>query len=161
MNEQETNLEGQALAFLRLWTESFSKLGQAAFSFSPDSAPPEMLRQVRAGMFQALAQSWDEFMRSPQFLESLKQMMDNAVAFRKISADFLTKARHELGGVAQEDLAGVLLSVRQSETRILDRLEALSNQVADLSRRLDQLESSRSDGRVGSSRKASRSKRSL
>ena len=43
---------------------------------------------------------------------------------------------------------------------ILERLEALSSQVAELNRRLDQLESSTSAGRVVSSRRASRSKRS-
>jgi len=106
MNEQNPDLTGQSLDFLKIWTDSFAKLSKAAFTFSPDALPPEMLRQLRSGMFQALAQSWDEFLRSPQFMDGMKQMMENAVAFRKLSTEFLTKAHQELGGVTPEDVEG-------------------------------------------------------
>jgi hypothetical protein len=142
MNEQNQQTENQTAAFLRLWTDSFAKLGQAAFSFSPDAVPPELLRQVRTGMFQALAQSWDEFLHSPQFMEGMKQMMDNAVALRKLSTEFLTKARHELGGVAQEDVDGLVVAVHHLETQVLGRVDGLTNQIAEMNRRLESIEKS-------------------
>lgn len=119
-------------AFQKLWMDSLSKMMQTAFTFGPDSAPPEVLRQIRTGMFQALAQSWEEFMRSPQFLEGMKQWMDSAVGFRKMTNDFLAKARNEMQAPSREDIDSVMLSVRHMEKRILDRVDELSAQVREL-----------------------------
>ncbi len=142
MNEQDPKVESQTQAFFKIWADSMAKLTQAAFTFSPDAVPPEMLRQVRSGMFQALAQSWDEFLRSPQFMEGMKQMMENALAFRKLSTEFLTKAQQELGGVTIEDVEGVVGAVRHLESRLLERLEEVSQQLNDVKRRLEALEGS-------------------
>ena len=72
----------QAAAFQKIWTQSMSKLMQTAFTFGGDSAPPEVMQQIRSGIFQALAEAWHEFMRSPQFLEGMRQWMENTVTFR-------------------------------------------------------------------------------
>jgi methyl-accepting chemotaxis protein len=123
-----------------MWTDTFAKVFQASTTFTPDAVPPEMLRQIRAGVLQALAQSWEEFMRSPQFMEGMKQMMDNAIAFRKLSSDFLTKARHEWQGTAREDIDSLMLALRHMEGRVLDRVEALSARVDEMNQRLDALD---------------------
>jgi hypothetical protein len=64
----------------------------------------EFIRQMRSGIFQALGQSWEHFLRSPQFMEGMKQWMDNAMAFRKMSSDFFTKVRHETQTTSREDI---------------------------------------------------------
>src|SRR5437588_4353647 len=99
---------------------------QAAYTVSPNSAPPEVLKQMRSGIFQALAASWDEFLRSPQFLEGMKQWMESAINFRKLSNDFLSRARNEIQAPSRNDIDTVLLAVRHLETRVLARLEELS-----------------------------------
>jgi hypothetical protein len=121
----------EALAFQKMWTESLSKSVQTAFKFTPDAAPPEVVRQIRAGILQTLAESWDEFMRSPQFLEGMRQWMENAVAFRKISNEFLGRARHELQATSRTDIDTVMLAMRHMEKRLLDRLEDLSRQIGN------------------------------
>src|SRR4051794_23934000 len=131
----------QAAAFQRIWMDTFTKMTQTGFSFSPESAPPEFMRQMRSGIFGAMAQSWDEFMRSPQFMESMKMMMDNAITFRKMSNDFLTQAHHSFQGTAQADIDNLMLAIRHMENRILDRVE-------DLSVRLDKMEKSFNDADV-------------
>src|SRR5437763_15949037 len=93
----------QMAAFQKIWAESISKTMQTAFSMAPNSAPPEVLRKIRSGLFQALAQSCDEFMRSPQFLEGMKQCMDYAINFRKMSIDFMEKVRNEFHSPSGED----------------------------------------------------------
>src|SRR5262249_15611068 len=90
MSEDKQSPFEQAAAFQKIWMESLSKIAQAAFGQTPDSVPPEILKQMRNGVFEALAKSWDEFMRSPQFLEAVKQMMDNAIAFKKLTSEMLT-----------------------------------------------------------------------
>ena len=53
----------QWAAFQKIWTDTFTKMVQLGFSFSPEAAPPEILRQMRSGIFQALSQSWEQFLR--------------------------------------------------------------------------------------------------
>ena len=134
MNDQSEKITDQAAAFQKIWSESMSKLMQAAFTFTPNSPPPELMRQIRSGIFEALAKSWEEFMRSPQFLEGMKQWMDNAVAFRKLNNEFLTKVRNKMQAPSREDTDSVMLAVRHMETRILDRVEELAAEMQELKR---------------------------
>jgi hypothetical protein len=140
VNEKEPNVETSA--FAKLWAEAFARLAQTAFTFSPDAVSPETLRQVRSGIFQALAQSWDEFLRSPQFMEGMKQMMDNAIAFRKLSSNLLQKTRQELGSVGADDIDALVVLVTQVESRLTQRLDEVAAQLLNLNRRLDQLATS-------------------
>jgi hypothetical protein len=102
---------------------------QAAFTFTPNSPPPEVLRQIRNGIFFALAESWEQFMRSPEFLDTMKQLMEQAVTFRKATNDFLGKTRHQMQAPSSEDINTIMLAVRHMEKRLLDRMEQLSLQV--------------------------------
>jgi hypothetical protein len=126
----------QAAAFQKMWLETMTKMMQTAFTMSPESAPPDVLRQIRSGIFQALAKSWEEFMRSPQFLDGMRQWMQNAIAFRKMTNDFLAKFRTDLQAPSREDIDSVMLSVRHMEKRLLDRVEELAGQIHDLNLRL-------------------------
>ena len=159
MQNENHSSDSPASAFPRIWFESFSKLAQAALTFSPDSVPPEMLRQVRTGVFQALSQSWDEFLRSPEFLEGMKQIMDQGIAFRQLSTELFTKARHDIAGVAQEDVDGAVVVLQRIERRVLDRLEGVSRQVADLNRRLDKLEAAVQPGKAKPARPPARGRK--
>jgi len=126
MTEHSADNGDQAAAFQRIWTESMAKLMQAAFTGSPASPPPELIRQIRSGIFQVLAESWDQFMRSPEFLESMKQWMENAVAFRQMSNEFLGTIRNQAQTPPRADMESVMLYVRHMEQRLVDRIDALS-----------------------------------
>ena len=114
-----------------------TQMMQTAFTMAPSSAPPEVLRQIRGGLFQALAQSWDEFMRSPQFLEGMRQWMESAVNFRKMSNDFMAKVRNEMQAPSRDDIDTIMLTVRHMETRLLDRVEDLAKEISVLSHRFN------------------------
>lgn len=135
MNDAFQRSVDEAAAFQKIWTESFSKILQASFTMGPNSPPPEVMRHIRSGIFQALSQSWEEFMRSPQFLEGMRQWMENAVNFRKLTNDFLARARNEIQAPSRTDVDTIILSVHHMEKRLLDRIEQLSNQVAALQSR--------------------------
>ncbi len=122
----------EAAAFQKIWLETITKIMQAACTISPNSPAPEMLRQVRSGIFQAMANSWDEYMRSPQFLEGVRQWMENAVAFRKLSNDWMARVRTELQAPSRGDVDSMMLTVRHMEQRLLDRLDQLSAEIAAL-----------------------------
>jgi len=122
----------QAAAFQKIWLESASKMIQAGLAMGPNSAPPEVLRQLRSGIFQALAETWEEFMRSPQFLEGMKQWMETAIGFRKMTSEFLAKARNEMQAPSRDDVDTIMLNIRHIEKRLLDRIEEVSDQVREL-----------------------------
>jgi hypothetical protein len=126
----------QAAAFQKIWMESMSRIMQAAFTVSPNSPPPEVLHQMRSGIFQALAQTWDEFMRSPQFADGMRQWMESAIAFRKMSNDFMARARNEMQSPSRDDVDTIMLTVRHMEKRLLDRVEELSQEVKQLREKL-------------------------
>jgi len=122
----------QAAAFQKIWLDSATKMFQTAFTASSNSPPPEMLKQIRSGIFAALAQSWDEFMRSPQFLDAMKQWMENAISFRKMSNDFLARVRGELQAPSRDDTDTLMLSIRHMEKRLLDRVEEIGAELKTL-----------------------------
>jgi len=129
MSESADSAAGQSSMFFKNWIESFSQIAQAACRYSPETMPPELMRQIRSGLFQAMAKSWEEYMRSPQFLEGMKQTMDNAIAFRKLSTEFFTQARRETQGTTRADVDAVLLAVREMESRLTERMDDLAARV--------------------------------
>ncbi len=151
MSDNSQNTAEQAEAFQKIWTESISRILQAAMTLGPNTAPPEVLREIRSGILQALARSWEEFMRSPQFLDGMRQWMDNAVTFRQMTNDFMANVRSEMQGTSRDDIDTVMLAIRHMEKRVLDRVEELSAEVTDLKRRAD---NGRPGGRMAADRKA-------
>jgi hypothetical protein len=132
MTEPFDKVSQEAAAFQKLCLETFARTIEAAFKFTPDSAPPETLRQIRAGILQNMAQSWEEFLRSPQFLDGMRQWMENAIAFRKIGNEFLGRVRNDLQAPSRSDIDTIMLAVRHMEKRVLDRLDQISAQIAGM-----------------------------
>jgi hypothetical protein len=69
----------RAAAFQKLWTDSFANMAGVWSQFSPGSPPIDEMRKMRGGMLQVLAESWDEYMRTPQFMEMLKASLNGAL----------------------------------------------------------------------------------
>lgn len=147
MNQSFEKQAEEAAAFQKIWMESASRLMQAAFTLSPNTPPPEILRQMRAGILQALADSWNEFMRSPQFLDGMRQWMENAIAFRKLSNDFMGHIRNETQGPSRADIDTIMITVRHMEKRLLDRVDELSARVGELNERLEGQSGGKAKGR--------------
>jgi hypothetical protein len=137
MNEDFQKATQEAVAFQKIWSESLTRMMQAAFTMNSNSAPPDVIRQIRSGIFQALAESWDEFMRSPQFLEGMRQWMENAINFRKLTNDFLARARNEMQAPSRGDIDTIMQTVHHMEKRLLDRVGELSAQISALEQRLE------------------------
>jgi len=57
----------QLAAFQKLWMDSFANMASVWSQFSPVSPPSDEMRKMRGGMLKVLAETWDEYMRTPQF----------------------------------------------------------------------------------------------
>ena len=130
----------QATRLMELWGEMATRMAMAGMQANPQASPPDAVRQIRSGVFQAMAQFADQYMRSPEFLAMLKQGFDASLKVREQYNDVLTRLHHELQGVAQKDVESLLRGVHQAESRIVDRLDDLCCRLDQLSQRLDALD---------------------
>lgn len=121
-------------SFAQMWSDFAMKMMSAGMAASPGSPPPQAAREVRAAVFRALNEQAENFMRSPAFLDMVRQSMNAAVDLRAQLNDFLTKAHHEMQGVARDDVDTIMLTIRHFESRVLDRLEAMERRIEELAK---------------------------
>jgi hypothetical protein len=131
----------QMKQFGQLWLEMLSRSGSLFAQVKPGEAPPEAARQLRGAVFKSMADQADQFMRSEPFLQGMKQSLDAALTFHKQYQGMFTELRHSTEGVASTDIDAAMAFLRQMESRVLDRLEDLDNQIKGVAERLDRLES--------------------
>ena len=122
----------QPQQFFEMWADLATKMATAGMSIAPDTPPPQAARQIRAAVFEAMSQTADQFMRSPQFLELARSSLDANLQIREQFNEFLTKLRHEFQGVARQDVESVLAGVHQMERRVIDRLDQIEKRLAEL-----------------------------
>jgi len=130
----------QAAAFQKLWLDSFGSMANAWSQYSPDSPPPEEMRKVRNSMLKALASTWDDFMRTPQFMEMMKVSLNGALDLRRMARDGINKLHEQFETPTKEDIDGILLAMRHVERRILERLEGVDDRVRNIMERLEKLD---------------------
>ena len=74
----------QAAAVQKLWFDSASRLTGVFSQYSPVSPPVEEGRKLRGGILKVLGESCEEFMRTPQFLETIKTTLNAALSMRQL-----------------------------------------------------------------------------
>lgn len=109
---------------------------------SPPGGPPispsnEVLQHLRSMFLQAMASQADQFMRSETFLSSMKQGMDNALAWQKAMNEVLQRGLSAAQVPSRADADHLVVLLRGLEERLLKKMD-------DLSDRVGQLEKSRS-----------------
>jgi hypothetical protein len=127
-------------AFAKMWSDFAAKMAAAGVAFTPGAAPPDASRQVRAAMFKAMGEACDEFMRSPQFQEMMKQSLNNSIQFRKQLNDFLGRMQHEFQGTSRQDVDSLMQVMEHVERRVTDSFERLSERLDELNERLERVE---------------------
>jgi len=132
--------------------------GAAGFGGMPPGAEafgaaftPDAVRRMQAAFLDGMAQYAEQWMKSPQFLESLKRTMDRALDIRRQMDDFLqsnmASAFETATGGANSEVMG---AIRQSTAQ-------LQEQMARIVERLDDLEA-RTSGSTGRSASAGKRK---
>jgi hypothetical protein len=130
----------QAQQLGSMWLEMWTKMIAAGSTMDPQQPPPDAARHLRNASLEVISQQTDAYMRSPQFLQMMKQSLDAQIAFRTQLNDFFTQAHHGVQGVAKQDVDELILSLRHMETRVLDRIEHACERLDRLARRLEAAE---------------------
>ena len=137
MTSQQESKGGQnpMEAMTSFWTEMFSKLTPQPPQ-GMTAVQPEFIKQMQQSFFDTMGRSFSEFMRSEQFLQMMKQSMDNALLFRQQMNKFLTSTAHGMGATTLEDTNNVVQAIHNVEDRMNEKLAALGTRLEGLERAL-------------------------
>ena len=139
MTDNTGKIFDQAAAFQKLWMDSFTEMASVWSQFSASSPPVDEMRKMRGGMLKVLAETWDEYMRTPQFLEMMKASLNGALDLKRMAREGMNRVHEQFENPSKQDVDDVLLSIRHVERRLLERLEGLDDRVASLNERIDNL----------------------
>jgi hypothetical protein len=140
MSDNMKNYFDQVTAFQKLWTDSLANMASVWSQFSPGSPPADEMRKLRGGMMQVLAETWDAYMRTPQFMEMMKASLNGALDLKRMARDGINRVHEQFENPSKNDIDDVLLAIRHVERRLLDRLEGLDDRVANLDEKIDKVE---------------------
>lgn len=119
--------------FTEFWTDFMSRSGAASESSNGSGVSPAFsptAKQMQQMFFDAMAKYAEEFMRSEQFLTSMKQTMDQSLKFKQLVDDFLTKAQRSMQSPVSADIDDMASLLRGIEERIFERLGRLEEKIA-------------------------------
>ena len=139
MDDRMNQTLEQAAAFQKLWLDTFGGMASVWSQYSPDAPPPEEMRKMRSGMLKAVAGAWDEFIRTPQFMEMMKVSLNGALDMRRMARDGINKIHEQFETPSKEDLDSILLAIRHVERRLLEALEGVDDRVRTNTDRLEKL----------------------
>lgn len=152
-NNHDSNRTTTADPFSAFWTDFFTRIGAPPEALRGAMPAPlssnDMLKQMQRVFLDALAKYCDDYMRSEQFLQMMKQTLDRSLAFKQQLDQFLGQAQKGMQAPARADIDDLAGTMRSFEARVLTRLDELENKAAAV-------EGSRRTGRVPA---ASRGKR--
>jgi hypothetical protein len=140
MNDDMNKRFDQVAAFQKLWADSFANMASVWSQFSPGSPPTDEMRKMRGGMLKVLAETWDEYMRTPQFMEMMKASLNGVLDLKRMARDGMNRVHEQFENPSKNDIDDVLLAIRHVERRLLDRLEGLDDRVANLDEKIDMVE---------------------
>ena len=130
---------GDVAAYSKMWMDFTTRVMTAGMSFDPSTPSMENAGQLRKAVLGAVSEYFDTLMRSPQFLDMMKQSMDNAMAFRQQLNQSMTAVRHDTQGPAKEDTDSLMVTMRHMGSRLFDRLDQLESRLDAINNRLDAL----------------------
>ena len=135
--------------FTRTWADFAGQMMRAGTAFTPGSTPPEMSQEMRSAMFKAWSEYCDQYMRSPEFLQMMKQSLSASLEARKQLNEFLGRMQHEFQGSTRQDVDEITATLHHMERRIVDGLDELNSRFQDLEKRIKQLEKQTAGGGRG------------
>ena len=126
--------------FSRVWSDFASQMMRSGMGMSPGKTTPEVAREARTAMFKAWNDYCDQFLRTPEFIEMMKQSLAGSIQARKQLNDSLGQIQHEVQGASRQDVDQLMLSLRHMERRLVDTMERMSDQLDRFQERLQTLE---------------------
>ena len=126
-------------AWMRAWNAMANSAAEACQAWEGSTASPDAVRDARSMMFKAWSDSWEQFLRSPAFLEATRQSLAANVETRKQVHEYLARLHREFQLASCQDIDQVVQVLQRLERRLLDEFEQVSTQLESVSTRLNSL----------------------
>lgn len=128
--EGPTSTTDPALDFLEFWRNYFEQTAIQTRILLESMQGGKSLEHLHSQWLTALSKSLEDFMRTPAFLEVLKQSIRRMIDL-KLAQDQMTRSMPPGAGRSQAaDVAGVFDRVRSAEQKVLTRLTGIEDRLA-------------------------------
>ncbi|HKM52698.1 MAG TPA: hypothetical protein VJY33_04755 [Isosphaeraceae bacterium] len=117
--------------FLEFWRNYFEQTAIQTRILLESMQGGKSLEQLNSQWLDSLSQSLEDFMRTPAFLEVLKQSMRRMIDLKLAQNQQMTQSKAGGAGLPQAaDVAGVFDRVRSAERKVLTRLTGIEDRLA-------------------------------
>jgi hypothetical protein len=140
--ENAASLGGE---WAKLWFDMLSPMMPWMQPLTWEGTLPEMGRQMKSAQLKWWTDYLGQFLRSPDFLEAIRNSMTAMVKSRKDVNDWLGEARHAAQGVTSEDVDHLERMLRRHEEQLSAGLRKIHRRLEDLSDRIAALEDDEED----------------
>src|SRR5512135_3385290 len=125
-NKTVANPAAAAAAFWTQWLEQSNRGTQALLEAMQATGDPKQLHQR---WLDAVSQSLENFMRTPAFLEAMKQNLKVITDLKGFQNQVVQGAVHQLGMPLADDITGLFERLNSVEQKILTRLGAVDSRL--------------------------------
>jgi len=122
-----------------MWSEYLQQTGVQSRAVLEGMAAMVDPQKLQQRMLESLAESFDKFMRSPAFLETMRQNLKMMTDMKKLQDQVIEDTARHLGVPLASDIHGLFERLNGVEHTILARLQSIET-------RLEALESKRRGG---------------
>ncbi len=148
MEDQFKETFRQASAFQNMWMDSMSGMAKVWSTYSPSNPPPEELKKVRNGMLKAMSNTWEEYMRTPEFLDFMRKTMNSTTQWQKFTKNGANRMQSAMGSSNKDDIQGIMEAIQHVERRVLDSIEDLDGKLSAIRVEVDKLAAKSNDAGV-------------
>lgn len=122
-----------ANVMFRTWTDFLTNMGKAWGANPLEDTPTDAARRARAALFKTWAGWWDQFSRTNEFMEAIKQGLNSSVQAQNQVNDFLTQSHHRMQLPAAEDIHELMREMRHLGRKLSRDTEMICERLEDLS----------------------------
>jgi hypothetical protein len=136
-NEGGISAADPARDFLEFWKNYFEQTAIQTRILLESMQGGKSLEQLHTQGLEALSQSLDGFMRTPAFLETLKQSLKRMIDLKQMQDQMSQSIAQQTGLPLAADVTGVFERIHSAEQTILARLEMLDDRLKAIEKTLN------------------------
>lgn len=122
-----------------MWAEYLQQTGSQSRAVLEGMAAMGDPQKLQQRMLESLAESFDQFMRSPAFLEAMRQNLKMLTDLKKVQDQMIEDTARHFGTPLASDIHGLFERLNGVEHTILARLQSIET-------RMEAIETKRRDG---------------
>jgi hypothetical protein len=124
---------------MRLWFDMASRAAEACQAWTGAVPTPDALRQDRANLMKVWSDYWEQYLRSPSFLETQQRSRAGALDLQRQARDYLAWLHHQFQVPSSQDIDQLMIGMRRLKEDLRDQLEEIGDQLENLASQVSAL----------------------